>query len=563
MKMKKKYWPLILGSAIAVGILIGGKLNFTDTSDRLFTSSSKKDKLNRLIDYIDYEYVDDVNTDSIVDVTVNEILDNLDPHSVYIPKDEMQEVTENMKGDFVGIGISFYTYNDTITVIRTIEDGPSEKAGLMAGDRIITANGDSLFGRDVNNGDLVKKLKGLIDTKVNLEVVRRGSSKPLAFTVTRGHIPIKSVDAAYMLGDSLGYIKINRFAESTYKEFKKELNKLQALGATELALDLRANPGGFLGIAEKIIDEFLEDETLILFTKNKSGQIDRNYATTRGSFEKGKVYVLIDENSASASEIVAGALQDNDKGVIVGRRSYGKGLVQREMQLGDGSAVRLTVARYYTPTGRSIQRAYDTGNSDYFDDYYARIESGELFDASKIEVADSLKFTTPKGNIVYGGGGIIPDVFVPIDRAMNNETIVYLYRRGFINNFAFEHLEHDREAYANLSRKDFITFHEVDDAVIEEFKEYLEVKGRTNIIFVTYKSEIKQYIKAAIAEQLYGTGAFEEVLNQRDIMIEKIIHLSAGVIKKDATPIETTEVENNNAVPTQTEAQIIDQLSND
>ena len=564
MKMKKKYWPLILGSAIAVGIFIGGKLNFNDSSDRLFTSNSKKDKLNRLIDYIDYEYVDDVNTDSIVDVTVNEILENLDPHSVYIPKDDMQEVTENMKGDFVGIGISFYTYKDTITVIRTIEDGPSERAGLKAGDRIITANGDSLFGRDLTNGDLVKKLKGLIDTKVNLGVIRRGSDKALAFTVTRGHIPIKSVDAAYMLSDSLGYIKINRFAESTYKEFKKELNKLQAIGATELVLDLRENPGGFLGIAEKIIDEFLEDKKLILFTKNKSGQIDRNYATSRGSFENGKVYVLIDENSASASEIVAGALQDNDKGVIVGRRSYGKGLVQREMQLGDGSAVRLTVSRYYTPTGRSIQRAYESGNGDYFDDYYARIESGELFDASKIEVADSLKFTTPKGKIVYGGGGIIPDVFVPIDQAMNNETIVYLHRRGFINNFAFEHLEYDRKAYANMSKKEFISFYEVDDSIIEEFQDYLEIKGNANIVFITYKNEIKQYIKAAIAEQLFGSGAFEEVLNQRDIMIEKVIHLSAGVLKTDAETINANvDAENTKDFPIQTEEQIIDEVIND
>jgi len=308
----------------------------------------------------------------------------------------------------------------------------------------------------------------------------------------------------------------------------------------------------------------LEDGTLILFTKNKSGKIDRNYATSQGTFQNGKVYVLIDENSASASEIVAGALQDNDKGVIIGRRSYGKGLVQREMQLGDGSAVRLTVSRYYTPTGRSIQRAYESGNGDYFDDYYARIESGELFDASKIEVADSLKFTTPKGKIVYGGGGIIPDVFVPVDQAMNNETIVYLHRRGFINNFAFEHLESDREAYANVSKTDFIKFHEVDDVVVEEFQSYLEIKGRTNIVFVTYKNEIKQYIKAALAEQLYGFGAFEEVINQRDIMIEKVVHLSAGVLKTDADTIEANaEAEHTKDFSIQTEEQIIDQVIND
>ena len=526
MKSYKKYLPLFFGAAIAVGIFIGGKLNFNDNSDRLFTSNSKKDKLNRLIDFIDYEYVDDVNTDSIVDVTVNGILNNLDPHSVYIPKEDMQRVTENMKGDFVGIGISFYTYKDTITVIRTIEDGPSAKAGLKGGDRIITADGDSLFGRDLTNGDLVKKLKGPIDTKVNLEVLRRGEPKLLKFKVKRDVIPIKSVDASYMLTETLGYIKVNRFAESTYKEFKKELNKLQKEGATQLALDLRDNPGGFLGIAEQIIDEFLEDDKLILFTKNKSGNIEKSYATRRGSFEEGHIYVLIDENSASASEIVAGALQDNDKGTIVGRRSYGKGLVQREMQLGDGSAVRLTVSRYYTPTGRSIQRTYENGNSDYFDDYFNRMDSGELLDPEKIEVNDSLKFTTPKGKVVYGGGGIIPDVFVPLDTGMQNETIAFLQQRGYINNFAFEFLEKDRTVFDAISRTDFIKGYEVLDETVESFQDYLNIKRSTNVVFVAYKEEVKQYIKASLADQLYGIGAFEEVVNQKDVMIDEVIKLS-------------------------------------
>lgn len=526
MSTSRKYWPLIIGAAIAAGIFIGGKLNFNDNSDRLFSSNSKKDKLNRLIDFIDYEYVDDVNTDSIVDVTVNGILDNLDPHSVYIPKADMQRVSENMKGDFVGIGISFYTYRDTITVIRTIENGPSAKAGLKGGDRIITANGDSLFGRDLSNGDLIKKLKGPIDTDVNIEVYRKGEPELLKFKVRRDHVAIKSVDASYMLTDSLGYIKINRFAESTYKEFKRELKKLQKLGATELALDLRNNPGGFLGIAELIVDEFLEDDKLILFTKNKRGKIEKSFATKRGSFEDGHVYVLIDENSASASEIVAGALQDNDKGTIVGRRSYGKGLVQREMELGDGSAVRLTVSRYYTPTGRSIQRTYKNGNKDYYDDYHSRLDSGELIDPEKIKVADSLRFTTPKGKVVYGGGGIIPDVFIPLDTNMQNETITFLQRRGYISNFAFEHLEKDRTVFEGISREDFISSYEIEDDVIVELQDYLKIKRRTSIVFVAYKNEVKQYLKAAIADQLYGIGAFEEVINQKDKMIDEVIHLS-------------------------------------
>ena len=533
MKLKRKYLPLLIGAAIAAGIFIGGSLDFNDTSDSLFTSNSKKDKLNRLIDYIDHDYVEYVNTDSIVDVTVNGILENLDPHSVYIPKENMQSVTENMKGGFVGIGISFNTHQDTITVIRTIENGPSERAGLKGGDRIITADGDSLFGRDLTNGDLVKKLKGLKNTDVTLEVVRKGEAKPLKFVVKRGIVPIVSVDAAYMLTKTLGYIKINRFAESTYKEFKKALTKLKKAGATEIALDLRDNPGGFLGVAERIVDEFLEDDKLILFTKDKRGKIEESFATSKGSFENGHVYVLIDENSASASEIVAGALQDNDKGTIIGRRSYGKGLVQREMQLGDGSAVRLTVSRYYTPTGRSIQRAYEKGNRDYFDDYYSRIDSGELLDPEKIEIADSLKFTTPKGKIVFGGGGIIPDVFVPLDNGMQNETITFLQRRGHINNFAFEQLEKDRTIFEDFSKEDYIINFEITDEIVQEFQDYLFGKRKTKIVFVAYKEEMKQYLKAALADQLFGNGAFEEVLNQKDNMINEVIKLSLNKDFKD------------------------------
>ncbi len=527
MHFDKKYLPLILGIAIAAGIFIGGKLNFSDAPDRLFTSNSKKDKLNRLIDYIEYDYVDDINTDSIVDVTVNGILENLDPHSVYIPRDDMERVAEEMRGNFVGIGVSFYTYRDTITVIRPIENGPSAKAGIKGGDRIVMADGDTLYG-DAKDGELVKKLKGPLNSKVELKVYRKGEPDLLTFKVKRGKIPIKSVDAAYMLTKNLGYIKINKFAESTYKEFKKGLEKLMDEGATQIALDLRDNPGGRLDITEQILDEFLEDDKLILFTKNKRGDIEKSYATSRGEFEDGEVFVLIDENSASASEIVAGALQDNDKGTIVGRRSYGKGLVQREMDLGDGSAVRLTVSRYYTPTGRSIQRPYDKGNREYYEDYYKRVENGELSDGAKIEVADSLKFTTPKGKVVYGGGGIIPDVFVPVDKSMQNETLNYLRRRGVISYFVFETLEKDRKAFENYTKDDFIDNFKVSDDMVLEFQDYLNVRFGSNVTFVAYNEEVKQFMKATFADQLFGDGAFEEVINQRDIMVEEVIRLSAG-----------------------------------
>nr|WP_321221553.1 S41 family peptidase [uncultured Psychroserpens sp.] len=529
MAFQKKYIPLIIGVAIAAGVFIGGKLNFTDTSDRLFTSNSKKDKLNRLIDYIDYEYVDDVNTDSIVDVTVNGILDNLDPHSTYIPKSELERVTNNMKGDFVGLGVNFYTYNDTIAVIRTVKDGPSEKAGIKAGDRILMADGDSIFGKEWSNADIISKLKGEKGSKVKLSVYRKGEKNLLEFKVKRDIIPIESVDAAYMLTNNLGYIKINRFAESTYKEFKRALDALQEQGATQLALDLRDNPGGFLGIAEQIVDEFLEDDKLILFTKNKTGKVEKSFATSKGDFEEGEIYILINENSASASEIVAGALQDNDKGTIVGRRSYGKGLVQREMALGDGSAVRLTVSRYYTPTGRSIQRPYDNGkSSDYYNDYKKRLSSGEFEDAEQIKIADSLKFTTPKGKIVYGGGGIIPDIFVPLNTSAHNETINYLIRREYISNFVFEELDKDRSIYENVTANDFVANFIVSDDVVVKFQNFVNFKERSNITFVAYHDQIKRLIKSELAQQLYGSTIAEKIKNETDDMIEEVILLSKG-----------------------------------
>ena len=527
MATKNKYIPLIIGAAIAAGVLIGGKLNFTDTSDNLFTTNSKKDKLNRLIDYIDYEYVDEVDTDSIVDVTVNGILDNLDPHSTYIPKEDLQRITENMKGDFVGIGINYYPYKDTIAVIKPTEGGPSERAGIISGDRILLADGDTIHGRDITNDFISKKLKGQKNSKVNLTVYRKSEDKILEFEVKRKDIPIRSIDASYMLTDELGYIKMNRFAESSFKEFKAALDELQEQGATKLALDLRDNPGGFLGIAEQIADEFLEDDKLILFTRDKKGREERTFATRRGDFEDGEIFILIDENSASASEVIAGALQDNDKGIIVGRRSYGKGLVQREMALGDGSAVRLTVSRYYTPTGRSIQRPYTNGdNNSYYRDYFKRLRTGELADENNIQVDDSLKFTTPKGKVVYGGGGIIPDVFVPVDRTFDNETINYLRRRGHFGLFVFEELDKDRSFYQHVTKYDFINNFEVSDDIVIRFQNFVNRREGTNISFTAYNNEIKRLIKATLARQLYDDNAFLEIINKGDVMVQEVILLS-------------------------------------
>lgn len=529
--MKKKYTyllPTLIAAALALGIFVGGKLHFNDTPERLFSTNSKKDKLNRLIDYIDYEYVDDINTDSIVDVTVNSILEKLDPHSVYISEEEMARVSENMKGDFVGIGVNFYPYKDSIAVIRTIKDGPSYIKGIKPGDRILMAGNDTLYGKEMPSEIIIDKLKGKEGSKVKLTVYRKSEDKILTINVKRGIVPIKSVESYYMITSDMGYIKVNRFAESTYKEFKSALTILQKKGAQKLVLDLRDNPGGYLGVAEQMADEFLKDDKLILFTKNKKGNIDKSYATDKGSFEDKPIYVLINERSASASEIIAGALQDNDVGTIVGRRSFGKGLVQREMALGDGSAVRLTVSRYYTPTGRSIQKNYDKGNKDYYQRFTERYHNGELFSVDSIKVADSLKFKTPKGKVVYGGGGIIPDVFVPIG-SNEEEAVQSMESYGFLSFFVFEHLDEDRKRYNQYSKEEFINDFKVDDILFQQFVDYSLAKKLT-MDFYGNQDSIKLYLKAAMAEQLFDANVHAKIKGAKDAMLQKVLQLDKPAV---------------------------------
>lgn len=538
--MSKKYsyiWPTIIAAALALGIFVGGKLHFNDTPEKLFTTNSKKDKLNRLIDYIDYEYVDEINTDSIVDVTVNNILEKLDPHSVYIPKQEMSKVSENMKGDFVGIGVNFYSYRDTISVIRTIDKGPSFLKGIKAGDRILMADNDTLYGRNLPSDRIVEKLRGKKGTNVQLKVYRKAEERVFTVDVKRDIVPIKSVQAYYMLTPDMGYMKVNRFAESTFKEFKEALKELSRRGAKKLTLDLRDNPGGYLGIAEQMADEFLEEGKLILFTKNKKGRIDKIYATDNGSFEDKPVFVLINERSASASEIIAGALQDNDIGTIVGRRSFGKGLVQREMELGDGSAVRLTVSRYYTPTGRSIQKTYKNGTKDYYKKFTDRYHNGELVSVDSIKVADSLRFTTPNGKVVYGGGGIIPDVFVPIG-TNEEEAVESMDSLGFLSFFIFEHLDQDRRRYADWTEERFVTDFRVDDILFEQFVDY-SISRNLKMNFYDFEDRIKLYLKAALGEQLFGPNVHAKIKAAADAMLQEVLELDRPTIRQgEAEKIE-------------------------
>ena len=522
MKSKEKYLPILLFSCIAFGIIIGGMVNFPK-KDFSQSKNATKTKLNRLIDFINEEYVDNVNTDSIVDLTVNNILANLDPHSVYIPPSEQTAVAESMKGDFVGIGVNFYMYNDTVAIIKPLENGPSEKAGIKAGDRLLFADNTKLFGRELPNDSLFNKLKGEEGSEVLLTIFRKSENKKLKIKVIRDIVPIKSVDASVMLNKTTGYIKINRFAETTYTEFKSGLDKLKNQGATTLVIDVRENGGGYLEKAVEIADELLKDKELIVFTKNRKGTIDKVLATEEGVFETGKVYVLIDENSASASEILAGAIQDNDRGTIVGRRSFGKGLVQREMDFDDGSAVRLTTARYYTPSGRSIQKPYKNGESEaYNNEFESRFKSGELYAKDKIKVADSLKFKTKKGRVVFGGGGIVPDIFVPLEMEHGAEGLGYILNSGIVGHFVFEKLDQNRGAFKGLTFEQFLIKMDKEDKYVSNFENYLSQAG-LDLKINKNKSLVKRYITAEFARQLFGESQYYNIVLKDDAMIKAIL----------------------------------------
>lgn len=507
---------------LIIGLLLGF-FSYRYIVNKNFKENPTKEKFSKFLDYVDQYYVSEVNTDSIVDATINSILTELDPHSVYITPEQAPFIAERMKGDFVGIGVNFMINKDTIVVIRTIPNGPSDKAGIFAGDRILMANKDTLYGEKLQQlNSVTRYLKGPLESKVNLKIFRPQEGYK-DIEVTRGVVPLKSVEVASKINDTLGYIKIERFAETTYKEFFKALKNLKKEGISSLIVDLRANSGGYISPAIKVADEFLEDDKLILFTKDRNANIDKSYATAAGIFENGNIYVLIDENSASASEILAGALQDNDKGTIVGRRSFGKGLVQQEMALGDGSKVRLTVSRYFTPTGRSIQRPYDKGTEVYYDEYTKRYESGELSDASKIEVNDSLVFKTPKGKIVYGGGGIIPDVYVPKQFDHDIEILNFTEYSGVLVQFVFLELDSNRSYYRKAAEAGIENL-TISNDLVKSFKNYSKEKG---LIFnaAAINDTIKTFIKAEIARQLGSNNESFQLKYQVDPMLQKVLNL--------------------------------------
>ncbi len=521
MKINSKYFLILIFATLALGIILGGWLNFPN-QNQFFAKNNSKNKLNKLIDFINNEYVDKVNTDSIVNQTVDKILAQLDPHSVYIPASQQTQIAENMKGDFVGIGVNFYMFRDSVAIIKTIENGPSEKAGIKSGDRILFADKTKLFGRKLPNDSLFSKLKGEDGSEIEVTVYRKSERKNIKLKIKRGVIPIKSVDAAVLLNPTTGYIKINRFAETTFNEFENGLIKLKKQGAKSLIIDLRDNGGGYMEEAIAIADEFLGDKKLIVFTKNKKGTIEKTFATKKGNFESGRLFVLINENSASASEILAGAIQDNDRGTIVGRRSFGKGLVQREMDFDDGSAVRLTVARYYTPTGRSIQKSYSKGNEAYFKESDSRFANGELYNKDSIKTPKNLKYKTPKGKIVYGGGGIVPDVFVPIEVEHSKENTAYLLQSGILGQFVFEQLDRDRNSFKGLSFEQFIAKMDGTDLYFNSFQKFISKNGLL-LNLDNNMALVKRFLSAEFARQLFNEDKYYEIVLKEDVMINTII----------------------------------------
>ena len=491
-------------------------------------SYSKPNKIATILDLINQGYVDSVNTSNIVEKTIPEILENLDPHTTYIPAKYMTEVEEEMRGNFSGIGVQFSIQDDTVRVIEVIPGGPSSKVGILAGDRIVSVEDSMIAGVNVQNETVLNLLRGEKNSKVRVGIVRKGSDKELDFEITRGDIPIYSVDVTYMIDNQTGFIKVGRFADTTYDEFMKGMKKLAGDGAKKVIIDLRQNTGGSLVTVLRMVDEFLEKGEPILYTEGEH-QPRRTYnASGQNTWKDMKVYVLIDEQTASASEIFAGAMQDNDRGIIIGRRSFGKGLVQEQIPLNDGSALRLTVARFYTPSGRCIQSSYENGNEEYFNDIYQRYHSMEQLVADSIPVADSLKYRTKSGRIVYGGGGIIPDFFVPVDTTGNSEYYYAIYRKGLIQNYAYTYSDQNREVLNTLKTAEEFSNYLDKQNILNDFVKYAAEKGvpRDAKGLKESGSVIKTQVEAYIARNIIGEEGFYPIIKNIDKTLLRAIEIS-------------------------------------
>jgi carboxyl-terminal processing protease len=517
------FLPLMLGVALAIGVLIGKFLPGSDDLPQHSNIRSRNDKLNSILNIIESNYVDSVNRDDLVEAAIPAILKKLDPHSVYIPAKDLARANEPLQGNFEGIGISFNMLTDTILVISTIPGGPSEKMGLLAGDKILYVNDSLVAGRHISDEQVMGMLKGPKGTVVRIKIQRNGQKELIPFEITRDKIPIYSIDVSYMVNDRTGYIKINNFALTTFDEFMKGLRELKEQGMTSLIVDLRGNSGGIMEAAIQIANQFLKEGELIVYTKGRAQPRSEARATGKGEFETGDLVVLVDEWSASASEILAGAIQDNDRGTIIGRRSFGKGLVQEPISFADGSGLRLTIARYYTPTGRSIQKPYTHGFDEYFDDLSERYHRGEFEVPDSIHFSDSLKFTTPGGRTVYGGGGIMPDKFVPVDTS--GVSPYFVKTRPLIYRFALKYTENNREALRKFNDARELENYLDKQPLMNQFIQYaaagnikMDSKG-----LKTSGDIIKIQIKAYIARNMLDNKGFYPIWEKIDTTLRYAI----------------------------------------
>lgn len=517
------FLPLMLAISIVLGILIGIILPRKTDSSQVTGIRPRNDKLNSIINIIEKSYVDSVNRDELMESAIPGIFKKLDPHSVYIPAKDLARANESLQGNFEGIGISFNMLTDTILIISTIPGGPSEKLGLQAGDKILFVNDSLVAGKGISDEDVMGMLRGPKGSVVKVRILRKGFKELLTFNIVRDKIPMYSVDVAYMVYDNIGYIRINNFAVTTYDEFMKSLKELKSKGMTKLIVDLRGNAGGIMEDAIQIANQFLKQGQLIVYTRGRSQPRNDARATGNGEFETGNLVILIDEWSASASEILAGAVQDNDRGTIIGRRSFGKGLVQEPILFPDGSGMRLTIARYYTPTGRSIQKPYTEGFEDYYSDLNARYDRGEFKESDSIHFSESLKFTTPGGKTVYGGGGIMPDKFVPVDTS--EISPFFLRVRPFIYQFALKYTEKNREILKKFTESGELEKYLNNQGLLNKFIEFVSSNGiKTDREGLrTSDRIIHTQIKAYIARNILDNKGFYPIWERIDTTLKYAI----------------------------------------
>jgi len=520
--------PILLALTLATGIFVGLRLK-ANIENRQFLIYPRADKIGTVLNYITNEYVDSVDYSRISGDAINAMLKDLDPHSLYIPASELQAVNEPLEGNFSGIGVQFNMQNDTVAIIQTVANGPSERVGIRPGDRIIKVDDTVVAGVKMATDDIIKKLKGPRGTRVKVGILRRGTPKLIDFEITRDQIPIYSVDVAYMINPKVGYIKISTFARTTHDEFIQGVEKLHKQGMKRLIVDLRGNGGGYMDAATSIADEFLGDNQMIVYTEGRGRPRAVIKATPGGVCVNDSAIILIDEWSASASEILAGAIQDNDRGLIVGRRSFGKGLVQEQIPLSDGSALRLTVARYYTPTGRCIQKPYKDGTEAYYHELIERYSKGEFNQADSNKFNNKLKYRTPKGRIVYGGGGIMPDVFVPLDTTGITDWLAQVRNRGLGYSFAFQYTDNNRTALTKCGNvQDLITYLNHQD-LLRQFLTFASQKGVRTVPSQVELSRtlIETELKAYIARNIFDNEGFYPVVRTIDNTLEKAISLAS------------------------------------